>query len=156
MRRRLRLSVQLALLALIGCAGPQDRAHARGISVTTSLRSLAARHRGDTLSIASATVFPWDRCYVFEPYTPSARVAQVVGHGWKDPADVEARDDINLLVFVQGDSVIAWEAPKRDLELEMSSDGTCTPSNSLFRVEANTPHGPFTLRRIWFGKHGAA
>ena len=50
----------------------------------------------------------WTRLYVFNPYTHPPEVDSLLGFHWneEEQEDLKMRDDINLLVFVDGKRVL--------------------------------------------------
>jgi hypothetical protein len=92
--------VGLAISAF-GCQGP-DHELARSIEAS-------ARH-GDVaiLDMSETAAFPWDRLFVFEPYTSSEEVERELGRSWWHSDRIEMFDTFTLLVFVKGDRVVRF------------------------------------------------
>lgn len=73
-----------------------------------NLISLYKNGRIGVIELAAATDFPWERVYIFAPYTPAPVVDQAVGLSWRTscPAGIESAGDFTLLLFTTAGSVI--------------------------------------------------
>jgi hypothetical protein len=61
------------------------------------------------IELKALTPFSWDRAFVFGPYTTSDRIESTLGIRWPAAADFDLarRDDICLIVFMSGSSVVS-------------------------------------------------
>lgn len=71
----------------------------------------------DRLQLSHITRFPWDRVFVFSPNTPTTEIAKIMGKPVPDAvakSGIERRDDIHLLVFMDGERVSHVSAVSRN------------------------------------------
>jgi hypothetical protein len=105
-----RLGVLLSLvLPAAGCSTDGDAALAGAIA------EVVQRGDGAVLRMADLTEFPWDRLYVFVPYTTPAQIERELGLPcpWTRRASIESRDDVALLLFVHDGRVTRHLAQRR-------------------------------------------
>jgi hypothetical protein len=80
--------------------------------------AIAGRFRqgqGTTLTMSELAPFEWSRLYVFPPYTTPEQIDRELGFAcasWQR-ADIEHRDDVYLLIFVDGPRVTRHVAHNR-------------------------------------------
>lgn len=72
-----------------------------------AVQQLQGEH--DQLKLSRITRFGWDRLFVFPPSTPLAEISKILGA--PVPAaimktGIEQREDINLLVFLNGEKIV--------------------------------------------------
>ncbi|MCO7126030.1 hypothetical protein NIE88_09605 [Sporolactobacillus shoreicorticis] len=91
----------LQSILLIACSDTQHNTQ-----LEKNVSSLA-EHRNN-IDIKSYTHFKWDRAYLFKPYTSQENINKELGFKFKDPSDIDFRDDIYLLVFVKDKKVIQY------------------------------------------------
>ncbi len=71
----------------------------------------------DRLKLAHITRFAWDRMFVFPPNMPTAEIEKVLGRPVSRAiigSGIENRDDIHLLVFLNGESIAQVSAISRN------------------------------------------
>ncbi len=119
-------AVVALVLGLLAACTPD---HRQATTFTQNLEALArAAKVGDALSMASVNPAPWDRVFLFPPYTPAESIDAALGT--RAPASVtrlriSERDDVTLWVFMNGSDVqlaaviargaMDWSAPKPPL-----------------------------------------
>ena len=83
--------------SLLGCDSPTERRLAEAI----------ARGPGTVIDLDSLAPGDWTRLYVLNPYTSGGTADSVLGFHWRgfERWELHLRDDINLLVFVDGTDV---------------------------------------------------
>lgn len=126
---RVILSAVLALAAL-ACSG-QDRELAERIH--DACVSGSAR-----LDLADFPDVPWDRLYVFPPYSHEALVEAELPGSWVVLANsgIESRDDVTLLVFAEAGAVQAFvELPRTCDFAGVERAGGWPPSEASFVVQ---------------------
>ncbi len=99
---------------------------------------LAVDAGAETFDFAAHTTVPWDRMYVFGPYTSRDRVEQVLGFAWRgyQQTSIEGFDGVCLVVFVRDGSVVHWYEQPRHIELGLLANDTgYTPAEARFRIE---------------------
>lgn len=91
--------VALASSLLVGCGGgpPSPKAD----HLAAALELVRRQGPGATIRLDSVAAGPWQRVFVFGPYTTPGRIERCLGGPM--PTDlgrgIESRDDVNLLVF---------------------------------------------------------
>ncbi|MBN1898038.1 MAG: hypothetical protein JW827_04610 [Spirochaetes bacterium] len=62
------------------------------------------------IKFETLTDFSWDRVFIFPPYTSDEKISQALGFIWQDAkaTGIHYRDDICLLVFIKGNTVIHY------------------------------------------------
>lgn len=92
-----------------------------------------------TFSVSAATGFDWDTMYVFTPYTENHEVERRIGRSWPTAhsVDIEMRDGVVLLVFLNSGDVVAHVAqPRRPGDFsEVPTTVAYTRETALFRVK---------------------
>ena len=94
---------------------------------------------GETfLRLQDITPFAWERVYMFAPYTAAGRIEETLGFAWPQAKSIgiDYRDDITLLVFVNGGKVVRYLAFPRvsgDFSAVTRSKGF-TPKEAVFVV----------------------
>lgn len=79
-------------------------------TVSHRLSEQVRRGPGTVVDFTEVAPFPWDRLYVFGPYTPAQRIHDSLGIHWPDAksTSIEYSDVVNLVVFVQNRQVVYW------------------------------------------------
>jgi hypothetical protein len=133
-RKRLTRTLTLAVLALIACSGA-DRSLERRIAAQ------GRRAAGTTVSLGSLTEFPWERLYIFPPYTSREVIDRELGFTWKQASRTGiARDDgIALLVFVDAGKVVRYVVqPRSDGDFAaVKTPGGLSRADAVFTVAVN-------------------
>lgn len=92
----------------------------RPSSVAWSLDEQMRGGPGTLIDFAEVAPFPWDRLYIFGPYTPSEHIHSCLGFHWQGVrwTSIEESDGVNLVVIVRGGEVVHWfEYPRNHGEL---------------------------------------
>ena len=95
----------------------------------------------DQLKVSRITRFGWDRMFVFPPYTPAAEISKVLGK--PVPASItkfgiDERDDINLLVFLNGQSVVEVSpVPRNAVDIVVGLVGMSLDANNAVFAKAS-------------------
>ena len=80
-------------------------------------RAAEAVAPGQVLSLDKVVLLPWDRVVLVGPYTPTSLVQQATGGAVPaelERIEIDRRDDINVLIFMQGSKASAAVAlPRR-------------------------------------------
>src|SRR5436305_1523664 len=80
------------------------------MEVSRALAGEIRRGPGTIVDFAQIAPFPWDRVFVFGPYTPKERIDESLGFRWHglSKSGVDTSDGIQLVVFVWNQSVCCW------------------------------------------------
>ena len=94
----------LTLLSLVSCDGRPLIASASE-EIVAGMAASVAQGPGAALSLDSLVRGKWQRVYIFGPYTEAARIERCLGApvSARLRHRIEARDDVNLLVFEYAD-----------------------------------------------------
>ncbi len=85
-------------------------------SVSTQLQEVVDQaSTPEVVRIADLTGFPWESLVIFGPYTTQGTAEAVLGFPWPEfeRFGLASADGFSVLVFVQGDSVVAAEKHAR-------------------------------------------
>ena len=98
----------------------------------TRLAEAIAHGPGTIVDLAAITPANWTRVHVLNPYTPPAEVDSLLGFHWPEfqQEGLKERDDINLLVFVNGSRITDHLAFSRGL-----GDFCCYVRNAVYARE---------------------
>jgi hypothetical protein len=109
-----------------------------GNLVSWRLASRVRQGEGTVVDLVELAHFPWDRVYVFPPYTPQGRIHDFLGFHWPAASRtyIQNADDINLVIFVKDQKVTHWfEHPRSRGDLVESANTTgYAPHEARFRV----------------------
>jgi hypothetical protein len=82
---------------------------------------------GMKFNLESLQAVEWDNLYIFGPYTPTNDIEQKLGANnvTVKEIDIEARDDINLLVFMlQSEVIVVVSYPRQNVDFSPVASGT--------------------------------
>lgn len=107
------------VVLLTGCSGsPNSALTADKLQEKLATAIQEGSDKGNArVDIKSATDFTWDKMYVFPPYTTTESIRRTVGEDNSGiySVNIESRDDINLLVFLEKGKVVRYVALPRRL-----------------------------------------
>ncbi len=101
-------SLIVVLLATPGCDGDGGDQHLAGL-----IAAQAQRGNPSTVRMSALTTFPWERLFVFAPYTTAEAIENDLGFRWSRSNMIEMSDQFSLLVFVKDKSVMRFVAKSR-------------------------------------------
>ncbi|NMD69259.1 hypothetical protein HHO41_03090 [Bacillus sp. DNRA2] len=122
-----------SLLLLVGC---NQSSVQHNTELEESFYSIVENKNNSEVSIKSLANFNWDKAILFEPYTTQEEINELLGVDFKDPSNMDMRDDIYLLVFLSDSKVVQYAEINRqqsDFSIEEKED--LTPSNDLIIIE---------------------
>ena len=119
----------------MGCSGP-DRDVQRRIAE-------ACQSSAGELSVGAIADAPWDRMFVFPPYSTEEDVRAQLGSGASRVARVgiERRDDITLLVFVDQGAIRSFVEQPRTCDFAALSRPGGWPRSATSRKHRKTESG---------------
>ena len=100
-----------------------------------SILSIVKADKVDKIDIHSLTDFTWDKAFIFQPYTDQERINEQLSVRFKDPSNIDIRDDIYLLVFLNEDKVVQYAEINRQQSDFHWVHKYLTPTNSLLTIE---------------------
>jgi hypothetical protein len=88
-------------------------------------KACATLKPGDTLVIESVAPFAWDHMLLAGPYTPVSELQRILQgplpSSLKD-IDIDRRDDVNAVVFLNGNDIVHAQAlSRREIDFEKAS-----------------------------------
>ena len=90
------------------------------------------------VDIVSLTNFDWDQAFLFTPYTPQESIDEQLKIHFKDPSNIDTRDDIYLMIFMKDDKVVQYaEINKEEAYLSMGEEGYLTPTKANIDISWN-------------------
>lgn len=123
----------LALLLLVGCS--QNK---RNTEIEESIRSIVEDTNKSEINIKSLANFDWDKAYLFTPYSTQEGINEQLRVEFKDTSNIDHRDDIYLLVFLNSDKVVQFvEINRQQSDFSIGKKEYLTPSNALINIQRN-------------------
>lgn len=121
------------LFLLIGC-GQSNSEHNKDLE--NSIFSIVEDEDNSKIEIDSLTSFNWDKAFLFTPYSPQEHIEEELGTDFKDPSNISMRDDIYLLVFLEGDKAVQYvEMERQGADFSTEEKGHLTPSNDVIHIK---------------------
>ncbi|KRG07992.1 hypothetical protein [Lederbergia galactosidilytica] len=97
---------------------------------------IVSDENNDKLSLNSMTTFDWDKAYLFTPYSTQESITEQLGVDFKDPSDIDWRDDIYLLVFLDSDQVIQYaELERQGADFSIGEKQYLTPTDDIINIK---------------------
>ncbi|MBB2479410.1 hypothetical protein H5P36_04350 [Bacillus sp. APMAM] len=108
--------------------------HNKGLE--KSINSALEKENVTELDFNSLTEFDWDKAYLITPYSDQQTINKQLGVKFKDPANMNYRDDIYLLVFLDNNKVVQYvEIPTKYGQLKHGNKEGFTPSNAIIKIQ---------------------
>lgn len=150
------LTARLVLVLSLLLAGSCSRGEVKLPGLAETVKRKIASEDTTPISLAQVTEFPWDRVFIFEPYTPYEDVLQAIGTRWDgvEQTGIATRDDAVLLVFMRSGEVTAFTMyPRGDGDVsEVRAPGGLTPEQALFVARRVDRGGPWTVLELADGQ----
>ncbi|MEH7331065.1 hypothetical protein V7161_00090 [Neobacillus drentensis] len=87
------------------------------------------------IDITSLAKFTWDKAFIFPPYTTQVSIDEQLDVHFKDPSNIDTRDDIYLLVFLNKGKVVQYEEIKRQKsDFSVGEKKFLTPSSASIKI----------------------
>ncbi|SFL90669.1 hypothetical protein SAMN04487943_10535 [Gracilibacillus orientalis] len=123
----------LLLLLLVWCS---QRDVQQNTDLEESIYSVVGDKNKSEISIKTLTSFDWDKALLFTPYSTQENIEEQLGADFKDPSNIDIRDDIYLLVFLNKDKVVQYvEIARQGADFSMGEKGYLTPSEDVIRIK---------------------
>ncbi|MDF1999066.1 hypothetical protein [Peribacillus frigoritolerans] len=82
------------------------------------------------------TTFDWEKAFIFTPYSTQEGIEEQLGVNFNDPSDIDWRDDIYLLVYLNDDKVVQYiEVDRQGADFTIGEKKHLTPSDDLITIE---------------------
>ena len=123
----------LLLLLLVGCS-QSDVQH--NTDLEESIYSIVENENKSQININLLTTFDWDEAFLFTPYSTQEGIEEQLGTDFKDPSNIDTRDDIYLLVFLNKNKVVQYaEVERQGFDFSIGEKGYITPSEDVINIE---------------------
>lgn len=128
-----RYLLAFSLTMLIGCQ-PHD-------SISSSIDKQFSSSGGKVIDLAVAAPSEWDRVCILGPYSNHETVKEALGFNWPSETltSIDRNDGISLLVFVQGNFVIAYVEHSRRSGDFSNLSGHCFSRDSAKFQQVDRP-----------------
>lgn len=124
----------LLLLLLVGCSLNNVQ---RDKDLEASIHSIVADKDESDIHLNSLTSFDWEKAFLFTPYSTQEMIEEELGTDFKDPSDIDWRDDIYLLVFLLEDKAVRYAEMERQGADFLIGDNTyLTPPDDVIQIES--------------------
>ena len=139
------MSVALSLIGfLCGCTSNNNDAATFPLKLEAASKNLKV---GQTLKMDSVNANQWDAIFIFPPYTPMDKIEVALKSQLSSDikqSKISERDDINLLIFMQGGNIqMASAVPRNSIDFSQPIPQPLTRDRAQFiRLLAD---GPLTL-----------
>ncbi|WP_273127817.1 hypothetical protein [Bacillus weihaiensis] len=132
--RKLIFFVFLLLLLLTGYNILNKVSH--NVELGKSIYSIVEDVNNTEISIKTLTDFDWDKGFLFTPYSTQKGIDEQLGVHFKDPSNIDWRDDIYLLVFMEDDKVVQYvEIDRQGADFKLGEKEYLTPSDDVIIIE---------------------
>lgn len=122
----------LLIFLLVGCS-PNNVQHKTDIE--DSIYSFVADKNNSEISIKSLTTFDWDKAILFPPYSTQEGIEEQLCTDFEAPINFNMRDDIYLLVFLNGDKVVQYvKIERQGSDFSIGEKGHLTPSDDVISI----------------------
>jgi hypothetical protein len=123
----------LLLFLLVGC-GESNVQH--NTDLEDSIYSIVKDKNKSEIRLKSLTTFDWDKAFLFAPYSTRETIVDQLGTDFEDSSNINTRDDIYLLVFLNGDKVIQYvEIERQGSDFSAGEEGHLTPPEDAISIE---------------------
>lgn len=123
-----------SLLLLVGCNQNGVR---HNTELEESIHSVVKDESKSEINIKSLANFNWDKALLFAPYTTQEVMDEQLAD-FKDPSNIDFRDDIYLLVFLNDDKVVQYaEINRQQSDFSIGEKKFLTPSNASIKIKRN-------------------
>ncbi|MBE1554493.1 membrane lipoprotein lipid attachment site-containing protein [Sporosarcina limicola] len=121
------------LLLLVGCSQSSVQ---QNTELEESIYSIVEDKNISEININSLTNFDWDKAFLFTPYTSQESIKEQLGVNFKDPSNIDIRDDIYLLVFLNDKKVVHYaEINRQQCSFSIAEKEYLTPSNDSINID---------------------
>ena len=124
----------LLFLLLVGC----NEDIQRNIDLEKSIQTIATDKNTSEIRLKPLTNFKWNKAFLFTPYSTQSDIGEQLGFYFKDPSNLDMRDDIYLMVFVNDGKVVHYiELDRQAYEFSIGDKDHLTPIKDTISIERN-------------------
>lgn len=125
--------VIFSLYLLVGCS---DSSIQQNKKLEESIHTVVENKSKSEIDIASLAKFTWDKAFIFPPYTTQESIDKQLDVHFKDPSNIDKRDDIYLLVFLNKGKVVQYaEIKRQNSDFSVGEKKFLTPSSASIKIE---------------------
>jgi hypothetical protein len=86
------------------------------------------------IDLSEVTDFTWDKAFIIKPYTTNEAVRERVGG--KVPSNMESRDDVNAIIFIEEDKPVQYVEITRYVDFVVDDETKpIWPEDSIVKFE---------------------
>lgn len=109
----------------------------RDKDLEASIHSIVADKDESDIHLNSLTSFDWEKAFLFTPYSTQEMIEEELGTDFKDPSDIDWRDDIYLLVFLHEDKAVRYaEIERQGADFLIGDNTYLTPPDDVIQIES--------------------
>lgn len=117
------------LLLLTGC-------NKYNTDLEDSIDSVVKNESENKIIINPLTNFEWDKGFLFQPYSTEKSINEELKIRFKHKSNIDQRDDIYLLVFLNDDKAIQYVEIKRNgADFTISNQKYITPDDDIIEIQ---------------------
>ncbi|MBU7591170.1 hypothetical protein FVO58_01200 [Metabacillus halosaccharovorans] len=106
------------------------------VELGKSIYSIVENVNNTEISINSLADFDWDKGFLITPYSTQEGIDEQLGVHFKDPSNIDWRDDIFLLVFMKDDEVVQYvEIDRQGAYFKLGEKEYLTPSDDVIIIQ---------------------
>jgi len=88
------------------------------------------------ITINTLTDYDWDKDFLFTPYSTQKGINEQLGVHFKDPSNIDWRDDIYLLVFMKDNKVVQYvEMERQGADFKLGEKEYLIPTDDVIIIE---------------------
>jgi uncharacterized protein YxeA len=123
--------LMVLLLLLAGCSNVQHNT-----DLGNSILSLVENNNNNDISLTQMTSFDWEKAFLFSPYSTQGEIEKQLGVNFNDPSNINMRDDIYLLVFINDDKVVQYvEVERQGADFTIEGNEYLTPAEDRIKID---------------------
>ncbi|KGR85537.1 hypothetical protein [Lysinibacillus odysseyi] len=128
--------VLFSFLLLSGCNGSDIKRSTELEKEFHSAINTVSDNRDSEVYIKTLANFKWDKAFLINPYTSQEEIEKQISVTFKDPSNINSRDDIYLLIFLHQGKVIQYaEIDRLKSSLSLGEKAYLTPSDDVIYIE---------------------
>ncbi|MBM7602716.1 hypothetical protein JOC75_000686 [Metabacillus crassostreae] len=132
--RKVIFGVLLLLLVLTGYSILNKVHH--NVELEKSIYSIVEDINNTEIRIKTLANFDWDKGFLFKPYSSQKLIDEQLNVHFRDPSNIDWRDDIYLLVFMKENEVVQYaEIDRQGADFKLSEKEYLTPSDDVVIIE---------------------
>ncbi|MEK5185437.1 hypothetical protein [Solibacillus sp. FSL W7-1324] len=131
--------ISVILLSFLVITGCNNSAMKRNTEIEKRLHSSIIMVSDNSTSktfLNTFDDFEWDKAFLVQPYTTQTDLEKQVGVKFTDPSNIGSRDDIYLLVFINGGKAVQYaEIAHLNTTFSLGDKEYLEPSNDVIYIE---------------------